>query len=67
MRQSPLVYTSDMGGTNAKMGTFQGSLWGYNNGRTAISDRISPNGIGRLYTNTDCRGLIFHYKLDARH
>ena len=67
MRQSPLVYTSDMGGTNAKMATFQGSLWGYNNGRTAISDRISPNGIGRLYTNTDSRGLIFHYKLDARH
>ena len=67
MRDLPLVYTSDMGGTNDRIATFQGSLWGYNNGRQGYANRISPNGIGRLYTNTDCRGLLFHYKLDARH
>ena len=67
MRDSPLVYTSDMGGTNDRIATFQGSLWGYNNGRQGYANRISETGIGRLYTNTDSRGLLFHYKLDARH
>jgi hypothetical protein len=67
MRDSPLVYTSDMGGANDMIATFQGSLWGYNNTRQGYANRISETGIGRLYTNTDCRGLIFHYKLDARH